>query len=230
MSRTSVKRIDGGEYKIYATKVTITGNLDVIGTTTNIETVNSFVKDRILGLNVGEAGAGVSAPGFAGIGIDRGSLTDVALVWNENVGSWQITNDGTTYANIATIGGSTSAGGSDTEIQFNNATILDGSPEFRFDYGTNTVIISDIDISGYTITTNATNQNLVLNANGSGKVELGTEIQLNEQVSDPTAVSSASLIYAKTPSTNGSGIFYVNSTSSGELANSNKSLLLSLIL
>ncbi len=230
MSRTSVKRIDGGEYKIYATKVTINGNLDVIGTTTNIETVNSFVKDRILGLNVGEAGAGVSSPGYAGIGIDRGSLADVSLLWNENVGAWQITSDGTTFANIATTGGATAAGGSDTEVQFNNASNLDGSSEFRFDYGTNTVIISDIDISGYTITTNATNQNLVLSANGSGTVEINSEIQINNQVSDPSSVAGSTLIYAKTPGTNGTGIYYVNTTSSGELASGNKSLLLSLIL
>jgi hypothetical protein len=230
MSRTSVKRIDGGEYKIYADKVTINGNLDVIGTTTNIETINSFLKDRVIGLNVGEAGAGVSAPGVAGFGIDRGSLPDVALLWNENVGAWQVTSNGITYANIATTGSAATAGGLDTTVQFNNATVLDGSLEFKFDYNTNTVIISNIDISGYTITTNATNQNLVLNANGSGKVEIGTEIQLNEQVSDPTVVPGSSLIYVKTSTTNSSGIFYVNNTSSGELVDSNKSLLLSLIL
>jgi len=38
----------------------------------------------------------------AGIEIERGSSTNVALRWNETNDKWEITTDGTTYDNIAT--------------------------------------------------------------------------------------------------------------------------------
>jgi hypothetical protein len=229
MSRTSVKRIDG-DYKIFANKVTINANLDVIGTTTTIQSTNSTLKDRIIGLNVGETGAGVSAPGTSGIGIDRGTLPDVAFLWNENVGAWQITNDGTTYSNIATSTGTLILAGSDTFVQYNNAGALGADSNFRYEYNTDTLVIGNINLSGSTITTNVTNQNLLLTANGTGLVEVDAEIKLNQQVSDPSPITSSSLLYSKTPSTNGTGIYFVNSTASGEVASVNKSLLLSLIL
>lgn len=81
-------------------KVTITGNLDVLGVTTYIESTTTQIKDSIVQLNQGETGAGVTG-GVAGFEIDRGTLADVQLRWNEAVGFWQITRDGTNFANIA---------------------------------------------------------------------------------------------------------------------------------
>ncbi len=51
-----------------------------------------------------------SAPEFnAGIEIDRGSSDNVSLLWNESVDSWQFTNDGTNYINIASSSAGTYA-------------------------------------------------------------------------------------------------------------------------
>lgn len=86
--------------------IVVRGNLNVLGNTTQITTVNTNIKDNIIVLNDGETGAGVTA-GTAGIQINRGSSANVALLWNENLDQWQLTTDGSTYSNIA----STSGGG-----------------------------------------------------------------------------------------------------------------------
>jgi hypothetical protein len=44
---------------------------------------------------------------YSGLEIDRGSAANVQLRWDESVHNWQITSDGTTFANIST----TSTGG-----------------------------------------------------------------------------------------------------------------------
>ena len=84
--------------------VTITGNLIVLGSQAAISTTNTTIFDNIITLN---AGLSPSTPPSlnAGIEVDRGTLSNVSLRWNETVKAWQVTNDGTTYANIATIAG-----------------------------------------------------------------------------------------------------------------------------
>ena len=85
--------------------VIINGNLTVLGNTTALETQNATLKDNIIMLNDGETGAGVTTGGgVSGIAIDRGSLANVALRWYEPFLKWQITTDGTTYANLLTPG------------------------------------------------------------------------------------------------------------------------------
>jgi hypothetical protein len=88
--------------------VTVTGNLVVLGAQTAIETTNTTLKDNIIVLNDGETGAGVTASqGTAGFIVDRGTSANVTLRWNEGTHTWQITNDGSSYANIATVSSST---------------------------------------------------------------------------------------------------------------------------
>jgi hypothetical protein len=69
--------------------VVITGNLQVNGSTTVIESQNLAISDRIIYLNNGETGAGVNGSSvdptqrYAGILIERGSLNDASLVFDE---------------------------------------------------------------------------------------------------------------------------------------------------
>lgn len=86
--------------------VRVLGNLVVLGNTATVSSTNTDIKDNVLRLNVGEAGAGISL-GFSGIGIDRGSLGNVSLIFNEDVDKWQITTDGTTFSNIQAFTGNT---------------------------------------------------------------------------------------------------------------------------
>ena len=73
--------------------VTITGNLDVKGTTTTVESTNTTVKDNILLLNAGQTGNGISSTldYQAGIQIDRGNLSDAQFVFDESVEHWDPT-------------------------------------------------------------------------------------------------------------------------------------------
>jgi len=65
--------------------VVITGDLEVKGTTTTVESTVTTIADNILTLNDGEAGAGIRASFDykAGIEIDRGSLPTARLVFDE---------------------------------------------------------------------------------------------------------------------------------------------------
>jgi hypothetical protein len=95
----AVKRLNTS-YTIDTTDVIITGNLTVNGTQTAIESANTVLKDNIMFLNDGETSAGVTL-GTAGIAINRGTLPNVAIRWNEsNSGHWQIANAAGTYSNI----------------------------------------------------------------------------------------------------------------------------------
>lgn len=67
--------------------VVITGNLDVKGTTTTVESSNTTVKDNILQLNYGQTGNGISSVlnYQAGLQIGRGSYADAQLLFDEQV-------------------------------------------------------------------------------------------------------------------------------------------------
>ena len=78
---------------------TITGNLTVNGTATAIHTTNTTINDNIIVLNNDVTG---TPSENAGIEVERGSSTNVAIRWNESTDKWQITNDGSTYNDIST--------------------------------------------------------------------------------------------------------------------------------
>lgn len=67
--------------------VVITGNLDVKGNTTTVESTNTTVKDNIIQINYGQTGAGISAAlnYQAGIQIGRGNYADAKIVFDETV-------------------------------------------------------------------------------------------------------------------------------------------------
>lgn len=93
-------------YTLDTTDVIITGNLTVQGTQTLVESTDTIIKDRIIVLNSGETGAGVTLES-AGIEIDRGTSADVSIRWYEPYGEWQLTKNGTTFSNIAAFTGAT---------------------------------------------------------------------------------------------------------------------------
>lgn len=84
----------------------VQGNMVVGGNTSVVTKTDTEITDNTITLNKGEAGAGVTLV-YSGIEVDRGSLDNVALRFNENYDLWELTTDGTTYANITT--GSTTA-------------------------------------------------------------------------------------------------------------------------
>ena len=87
----NIKVKDGGTIKLdtgTSGDTIITGNLTVQGDVTSVSSTNLEIKDRIITLNDGETGPGVSLL-YSGIEIDRGTYVDstavprAAFVWNE---------------------------------------------------------------------------------------------------------------------------------------------------
>jgi hypothetical protein len=74
--------------------LTVSGNLTVSGTTTTINTETINLADNIITLNSNEAG---TPSQNAGIEVERGTSTNVALQWNETSDVWEYTVDGTNY-------------------------------------------------------------------------------------------------------------------------------------
>ena len=81
--------------------VTINGNLQVSGNSQTIVSTNSAITDNMITLNHGLSTSSPPKAAGAAIEVDRGTEANVQLRWNETVKKWQITNDGTIYANIA---------------------------------------------------------------------------------------------------------------------------------
>jgi hypothetical protein len=104
--------------------VTVSGNLTVSGTTTSINTETLTVDDNIIVLNNNAVGAPSQD---AGIEIERGSSTNVALRWNETGDVWEITTDGSTYSAIATTADVSSATGAISIDNLTDVTIASAS-------------------------------------------------------------------------------------------------------
>jgi hypothetical protein len=82
----------------------IDGNLQVGGNSTLVHKTDAYITDNMIELNYGDPGPGVTL-GTSGIQVDRGSLANVQIRWNESVKHWELTNDGTSYSQIITSGG-----------------------------------------------------------------------------------------------------------------------------
>jgi NifU-like protein involved in Fe-S cluster formation len=81
-------------------EIIINANFVVNGTTTTVNTETVLLADNIVTLNSNYTG---SAPTEnAGIEVERGTLTNVSLIWNETTDKWQLTTDGSTFYNILT--------------------------------------------------------------------------------------------------------------------------------
>ncbi len=77
--------------------VTINGDLIVSGTQTTKTSETVLIEDNIITLNSNEAG---TASEDSGIEVERGSGTNVKLIWNETSDRWTFTSDGSTFYNI----------------------------------------------------------------------------------------------------------------------------------
>ena len=80
--------------------VVVTGNLTISGCTTYANTQTLLIGDNILSLNA-DLPVAVAPSENAGLEVNRGSSTNVSVLWNESQDKWTFTNDGTTYVQIA---------------------------------------------------------------------------------------------------------------------------------
>lgn len=210
MSQT--KRVSG-TYTISASSftldndVTVTGNLTVTGTTNSVETTNTRITDNIVTYNQGASGAGVGGTGFSGIEIERGSLDNALLVFDELDDTFKISTDGgSSYVNLTTGGGGISNVVEDTTPQLGG----------------------DLDTNGFNITSARTNEDINVIPAGTGNLVIDSAIRLNDQ-STPSSVNNATLLYAATASGGGSGVFFVDGSTSDELVSKSKAIVYGLI-
>lgn len=185
----------------------ITGNLTVTGTETSISTTNSTIKDRQIVLNEGEAGAGITGR-YAGIEVERGSLANTWLVFDENDDNWKISYDG---------------GSSFPDFVVSSATgittvVDDTSPELG----------GDLDVNGFNIVSTVSNENIEIIPNGTGTLSVQAAIKLTDQ-SAPSAVNNATLLYAATAAGGGTGVYFVDGSTSDELVSKSKAIVYGLI-
>ena len=226
---SSTKRVSG-TYTIIADNTVVDGNLTILGTTTSVESQDTLITDRFITLNAGELGAGVTlgSPASAGVEIDRGSLPNTSLRWNESTTQWELTNDGVTYSAIATS--SISLGGSSGDVQFNDGATLGGESNFNYNKTTNTLLLNSLQFSGSTIETVVTNANLTLDTNGTGYIRVQAQARLQEVAGTPTYESGYNFFYANVPAAGGSGLYFVNSNNDAdELVSKKKAQLFALI-
>jgi len=114
----------------------IDGNLIVGGNAQQVTRTDTAITDNIIYLNSGDAGPGVTL-NTAGLEINRGSLANVGLLWNESVKAWQVSDQtGGNFSNVATsVGGGTaitalfqdSAPKLSANINLNSHTIYDST-------------------------------------------------------------------------------------------------------
>ena len=130
--------------------VIVTGDLTVSGTTTTVNTTELLVEDNLITLNSGETAAGVTA-GTAGIEIERGTLTNTVIRWNESTDRWQFTNNGSTYYNLplsteyTNYASWTISDGTNSEAIASGNTLTFDSAIFQYALATNTMTITSLD-------------------------------------------------------------------------------------
>ena len=84
--------------------LTVGGNLNVTGTINSVNTTQVNIVDNKINLNTDFTGTPTVD---AGIRVERGTSSDVEILWRESAGSsqsattWGLTNDGTNYHSIA---------------------------------------------------------------------------------------------------------------------------------
>ena len=93
--------------------LTVGGNLTVSGTVTAVNTETTTLNDNIIVLNNNEAG---TPSQNSGIEVERGTSTNVSILWNESSDQWTATNDGTNYHPLTRKFSSTIGNGTLTQI------------------------------------------------------------------------------------------------------------------
>ena len=98
---TSVVRTSGDQTiagnKTFSNNVIINGDLTVSGATTTKISETVLIEDNIITLNSNET---ATPSENSGIEVERGTSTNVSLLWNESDDRWKFTNDGATFYNI----------------------------------------------------------------------------------------------------------------------------------
>ena len=198
------KRVDGTYYietinnidnvEITTHTVKVFGNLDVQGNITYIDTTELDITDPFITLAANNTGI------YSNVGIlaqkTSGPNTYASLRWNTTSGTWQISPDNSTFVDIASGNTSTSPGGTNTDIQFNNVGAFGGNVNYKFDVANARVTLQGHQVFGNIATAPAAVANSVAvfhNAEGSG----GTGLYVKSpSVEDELVSKSKAIVFA----------------------------------
>ena len=179
--------------------VTVAGNLIVNGTTTTVNSNTVNVGDNIIVLNSDETGT-PSQDG--GIEIERGTSTNVKLLFDEGTDRWQFTNDGSTYYNIPTTGDITDT---NTQNQY-GVSIPNSTTKLRLSgSGHNGNTTDDIEFVGggaTTVTRTSANKFTISSTDTDNNTQLSTE-QVQDIVGDMVSSNTETNIAVTYDDSNG---------------------------
>ena len=179
-----------GTFTINAANIIQNGNITTTG--------NSTISIPFLTVAANNTGAITDM----GVLAQTGPTTFAGLRFDTTLNSWQISTSvngsGTpiqAYSNIATSS-STTAGGANTDIQFNSNGPFGGTGNLTFDYDNNTLTLQGHEVLGNIGTTPGTPSNAVAiynNTIGGG----GTGVYvLSSEVNDELVSKSKAIVYA----------------------------------
>jgi hypothetical protein len=198
------KRVDGTYYietinnidnvEITTHTVKVFGNLDVQGNITYIDTTELDITDPFITLAANNNGT------YSNIGIlaqkTTGPNAYASLRFNTTTGTWQISADNSSFANIVTGTGTTPPGGANTNIQFNDGGVFGGNVNYSFDVANVKVTLQGHQVFGNIATAPAAVANSVAvyhNAEGSG----GTGLYVKSpSVEDELVSKSKAIVFA----------------------------------
>ncbi len=109
----SLRFLRSDEDDTFNGNLTITGNLTVSGNTTTVNTETILLADNIITLNSNYTGSTPSEN--AGIEVERGTLTNSSLVWDETNDWWKLISVGTDLGRIITTADEGSGNGFDAD-------------------------------------------------------------------------------------------------------------------
>lgn len=201
--------------------VNITGDLYVSGTTTTVNTQDLNVADRLILINSGETGAGVTN-NLAGIEVERGTETNYQFLFDETDDVFKVGQVGdlqavATREDNPTVNGLTfwnntdSRFDTDTELTYNNSTnvLTIGSSTF----GNSVSINSDLTVGGNIIFDGDTITGITTSITDPGSVnELATTSAIVTYVGNEISTANASLISGLTFSGDTGGADFVSDT------------------
>jgi hypothetical protein len=186
--------------------VTINGNLTVRGTTTTVNSEELSIADNFITLN-SDVPVTTAATEDAGIVINRGSDANVSLRWNETVDQWQITNDGSTFQNIATV----------VNGNYLSAVVEDLAPQLG----------GHLDVGQYIITSNTS---VVISPTDFLRVDGPVKLENINLLMLPQVDSNATVVYASPSTGGGSGVFVTSGAAQHEeLVSKKKAIVFSLL-
>ena len=195
---------DGDRVIINATAMAVNGNLEVAGNLTYINTEQLDVKDPFIMVNSSNTSTYQSN---AGLLTHKSASTFAGIRYNNDNGKWELsTSTGTTgetgtWSEIGTaVAGSVA--GANTQVQFNNAGAFGADANLTF--------------------TDTSQLNV------GGNINVTTGLQLADSAA-PGAVTNTTVLHGGIAGSGGTGVYFVDGSTTDELVSKSKAIVFGII-